>query len=145
MNQELRRSTFLVERGRVRMFARAIGERGTVHDDLDVALAAGHPDLLVPPTFFFTIEIEDPEVFGHLADVGVEPHETVLHGEQRFTYRAPVHAGDTLEVVPRMGEVQAKKGGALLVVESATSFLRDGEEVALGTTVLVVQRPGGAS
>lgn len=127
------------------MFARAIGERGSVHDDLDVAMAAGHPDLVVPPTFFFTVEIEDPDGFALLADVGVAPHETVLHGEQRFTYREPVHAGDTLRVVPRLGEVQSKKGGALLVIERLTSFLRGGEEVALGTTVLVVQRPGGAA
>lgn len=138
-------STFVVERGRVRMFARAIGERGSVHDDLDVARGAGHPDLVVPPTFFFTVEVEDPDGFAFLADVGVRPDETVLHGEQRFEYRSPVHAGDVLEVVPRLGEVRSKKGGALLVVERRTSFLRGRDEVAVGTTVLVVQRPGGSA
>jgi hypothetical protein len=135
-------TTFTVERGRVRMFARAIGERGTVHDDLDVARAAGHPDLLVPPTFFFTAEIEEPDAFAFVAAHGVGPDETILHGEQRFEYHAPVHAGDVLEVVPGEGVSTVKKGGAMLLVERSTRYLRDGQEVARSTTVLVVPREG---
>lgn len=133
-------STFTVERGRVRLFAQVVGERGTVHDDLDVARAAGHPDLLVPPTFFYSAEIEDPEGFAFLADLGVCPDETILHGEQRFEYLADVHAGDTLLVEPRVGSVQPKKGGTMLMVERLTEFRRDGELVARGATTLVILR-----
>jgi len=111
-----------------------------VHDDLAVARAAGHPDLLVPPTFFFTAEIEEPDAFAFVADHGVGPDETILHGEQRFDYRAPVHAGDVLEIVPGESTATAKKGGALLLLERSTVFLRDGQEVARSMTLLVVPR-----
>ena len=44
----------------------------------------------------------------------------VLHGEQRFTYRAPVMVGDTLRFEPRIASITDKKGGAmtLAVVET---------------------------
>ena len=37
---------------------------------------------------------------------------SVLHGEQRFTYRAPVMVGDTLRFEPRIASITDKKGGA---------------------------------
>ncbi len=40
-----------MERGRLRMFAAAIGETDPIYTDVEAARAAGHPDLPVPPTF----------------------------------------------------------------------------------------------
>ena len=40
-----------VEKGRLRFFAKAIGETDPVYFDEKAAKAAGHPGLLVPPTF----------------------------------------------------------------------------------------------
>ena len=40
----------------------------------------------------------------------------ILHGEQSFTYRAPVVVGDTLTFRSRVTGVTDKKGGAMTLV-----------------------------
>ena len=42
---------YLVGREKVREFALAVGEGASVCHDIDAARAAGHPDLVAPPTF----------------------------------------------------------------------------------------------
>ena len=63
---------FEVERGRLRAFARAIGEPDPIYSDLDAARAAGHRDLPVPPTFFFGMTLEAERPFDYLEHLGVE-------------------------------------------------------------------------
>ena len=79
---------FDVERGRLRAFARSIGETDPIYHDVDAARAAGHRDLLVPPTFFFSMTLETDEPFGYLKTLGVDLR-FVLHGEQSFDYQRP--------------------------------------------------------
>ena len=81
--------------GRLRFFAKAIGETNPVYTDVDAAQAAGHRDLPVPPTFLFGIELDSPDPFGWLSGIGVDLRR-VLHGEQSFTYHSPAYAGDVL-------------------------------------------------
>lgn len=136
--------TVTVERGRLRMFAHVIGETDPVYVDLAAARAAGHPDLPVPPTFFFSLEMESPDPWGYLADLGVDLRR-VLHGEQEFTYHAMVHAGDTVELRPRIVDVYTRKGGALEFLVKRTDVVRDDRLVAEATAVIVVRDPEVAS
>jgi hypothetical protein len=134
-----------VDAGRLRFFAKAIGETNPVFTDLAAAKAAGHRDLPVPPTFLFGIELESPDSFAWLADIGVDLRR-VLHGEQTFTYHSPAVAGDVLTSTPRIGNVYGKKGGALEFIEKASTVTRqDGSVVAELTTVIVVRNPARAS
>jgi acyl dehydratase len=89
-----------VARDRLVFFAEATGQRDPVYRDLDAAKAAGHPDLPIPPSFYFSLELEYPDAFGWLTALGVDLRH-VLHGEQSFTYHALAHAGDTLTCSPR--------------------------------------------
>ncbi|MFE6157785.1 MaoC family dehydratase N-terminal domain-containing protein [Streptomyces sp. NPDC056486] len=131
--------TLLVERGRLRSFARAIGECDPVYTDLAAARAAGHPDLPVPPTFLFGVELEQPDPFAYLTELGVDLRQ-VLHGEQSFTYHAIAHAGDTLTARPEIIDVLSKKGGALdLLVKETTVTRSDGSPVAELRSVTVVR------
>lgn len=50
-----------VERGRLALFARVTGQTDPVYTDVAAARAAGHPDLPVPPTFIFGLELEAPD------------------------------------------------------------------------------------
>lgn len=130
-----------VERGRLRLFATAIGESDPVYTDLDVARSAGHRDLPVPPTFLFSLEFEQPDPFRYLTRLGVDL-QNVLHGEQSFTYHRVAHAGDRLVVQPRIADVFAKKGGALeFVVKETTVSAADGRPVADLRAVFVVRHP----
>ena len=129
-----------VERGRLRFFATAIGETDPVYTDVDAARAAGHPDLPVPPTFFFSLGLEAPDPFRYLEDLGVDLR-LVLHGEQAFTYHRLAHAGDRLTLHDRIVDVYEKKGGALEFMVKETDIARGDELVAQTRTVVVVRNP----
>jgi acyl dehydratase len=136
--------TMTVDAGRLRFFAKAIGETNPVFTDPEAAKAAGHRDLPVPPTFLFGIELESPDPFAWLSGMGVDLRR-VLHGEQSFTYHSPAVAGDVLTVTPRIGNVYSKKGGALDFIEKSSTVTREnGDLVAELKTVIVVRNPGTA-
>src|ERR1700732_3137492 len=87
IGKELPPLTLTVDAGRLRYFAKAIGETNPVFTDLETAKAAGQRDLPVPPTYLFGIELESPDPFAWLAGIGVDLRR-VLHGEQSFTYHS---------------------------------------------------------
>jgi acyl dehydratase len=141
---ELPATPLTVDAGRLRFFAKAIGETNPLYTDVDAAKAAGYADLPVPPTFLFAIELENPDQFGWVADQGIDPR-FVLHGEQSFTYHSIAHAGDTLTATPRIVDVYSKKGGALEFIVKNTAVTRaDGSAVADLETVIVVRNPESA-
>jgi acyl dehydratase len=134
---ELSAVDVLVERGRLRAFAAAVGETDPVYSDPDAARAAGHPDVLAMPTFLFSLELEAPDPLGWVDEVGADLRG-VLHGEQTFTYHAPVHAGDTIAVRPRIAAAYAKNERMDFVVKH-TDFLRDGELVGSSDSLIVLR------
>jgi acyl dehydratase len=137
--------TLVVTRSRLRAFARATGQHDPRYTDVDAAKQAGHRDLPVPPTFFFSIELESPDPFGFLTGLGIDLR-AVLHGEQEFTYHRMAYAGDELSTRSRITDVYEKKGGALqFVVRETTVTNADGALVAsLRGTTVVRQLPGAA-
>jgi acyl dehydratase len=136
--------TLTVDAGRLRFFAKAIGENNPLYTDVAVAKAAGYADLPVPPTFLFSIELENPDQFRWVVDQGIDPR-LVLHGEQSFTYHSIAHAGDTLTATPRIVDAYSKKGGALQFIVKNTAVTRaDGSAVADLETVIVVRNPGAS-
>ena len=137
IGHELPPSTMTVERGRLRFFARAIGQTDPVYTDLEAAHAAGYADLPAPPTFLFSAELDSHASFA-LLDLLKIPLANVLHGEQAFTYHRPVCAGDTITIRPRITDIYDKKGGALeFVVKTAEARNQRDELVAELRTVLV--------
>lgn len=120
-----------IERGRLRLFAKAIGETDPVYTDVDAARRAGHPDLPVPPSFLGNaIELDIPNPLDWLLALGVDTTST-LHGEQSFVYHAMVHAGDSLVLHRKIADVYTKKGGALEFVVKQTDIKRGDELVAV--------------
>lgn len=141
IGMDLGTMTVDVERGRLRFFAQATGQTDPVYTDLDAAQAAGHPDLPVPPTFFFTLELEARDGFGYLQTMGVDLRR-LLHGEQRLTYHRVAHAGERLTLSSRISDITAKKGGAMELITRLTKVVDEkGEPVAESTGVLVVRNP----
>jgi len=111
--------TTTVDAGRLRFFAKATGQDDPVYTDDDVARAAGHRGLPVPPTFFFCLEMDSPRPAAMRELLGIDIGR-VLHGEQGFTYHAMACAGDVLRFEPRITDIYAKKGGALEFVVRET-------------------------
>ncbi|SFB63849.1 Acyl dehydratase [Amycolatopsis marina] len=136
--------TMLVERGRLRLFAKATGQTDPIYHDVEAALAAGHPDIPVPPTFLCALQNERPDPFDWLDAIGVDLRD-VLHGEQSFTFHSMAYAGDVLTARGRIEDVYSKKGGALQFIARGTTVHDDsGRRVAeLNDLVVVRAREDG--
>lgn len=135
----------LITRSRLRLFAKATGQTGPQFVDVDAAHAAGHRDLPVPPTFFFSAELERPDPFDYLDGFGIDLR-TVLHGEQRFEYYRTAFAGDELSTSSVVTDVYEKKGGALQFMVTTTSVSdQDGNTVAVMQNTLVAREMSGVS
>ena len=120
----------LVERGRLKFFAKATGQTDPVYLDLAAAQAAGHPDLPVPPTFLFCLEMDAPDPAAIRNLLGMD-YRRLLHGEQGFTFHRLAHAGDVLRYEQRIDDIYDKKGGALEFVVRKTRITNQrGESVA---------------
>jgi hypothetical protein len=129
----------VVERSQLQFFASAIGEEDAAYVDVDAARSAGHPDLVVPPTFFFSLELKRPDPHAALRAAGADLSQ-ILHGEQSFEYHLLAHAGDELHFLPRITDYQEKKGGALAFLTRTTSVTRQGEPVADLVNVAAIRR-----
>lgn len=137
--------TRIVEKGRLRFFAKAIGETNPVYQDEEAAKAAGWRSLPVPPTFLFCLDIERDAPSDYMEMMGIELGK-VLHGEQRFDYHHMACAGDRLTFRSQITDIYQKKAGALeFVVRDTAVFLQTGQPEAiriadLRSTILVRHR-----
>jgi acyl dehydratase len=132
--------TARVEPGRLRYFLNTLGEQNPVYRDETAARAAGYSAMPAPPTYLFCLELMDAErPFEFLTELNIDLAR-VLHGEQRFSYHAPVVVGDTLTFQSRVTDVTDKKGGAMtmVVVETAVTN-QHGAHVADTARTIVVR------
>ncbi len=132
--------TARVEPGRLRYFLNTLGERNPVYRDEQVARTEGYSATPVPPTYLFCLEMMDAErPFEFLTEMKIDLAR-VLHGEQRFTYHAPVVVGDTLTFESRVTDVTDKKGGAMTMVVVETRITNQhGAHVADSARTIVVR------
>ena len=135
----LPKATLEIEKGRLRFFAKAIGETDPIYTDEAAAKAAGYSTLPAPPTFIFAAELDADTALAALKDMGVSLAR-ILHGEQQFTYFAPVCAGDTIAVDSKFTDIYDKKNGALeFVVKESSVTNQHGKRVAEMRSVIVVR------
>lgn len=139
VGQRLKPFTVTAERGQLAFFAQVIGLDDPVYSDVDAARAAGHPDILIPPTFYFSLELQRTDSHELINRLGFD-RRAFLHGEERFTYHAVAHAGDALVLESEYTDYYEKKGGALKFVNRRTTVTRNGELIAELDNVLAVRQ-----
>ncbi|GII03070.1 MaoC family dehydratase N-terminal domain-containing protein [Planobispora takensis] len=128
-----------VSRVKIREFATAIGDSNPIYHDRGAAQAAGHPDVVAPPTFPIVFSLSggailaDPELGLNFA--------MVVHGEQRFEYRRPIHAGDELVSVSTVTDIRSVGRNEFITVRSDVTTV-EGELVC--TTYNTIVERGGA-
>ena len=128
-----------VEAGRLRLFAKAIGETRPEYLNEAAARAAGLPGIPAPPTFVVSLDLEMAEPFKWLTDMGVDIVH-VLHGGERLRYLAPVYAGDTLTFRSRVADILTKKSSSKAFVVKETEVVKqEGTKVAELRATLVVR------
>ena len=130
-------AVYEVGRGKIAEFARAIGSDDPLHRDAEAARAAGHPDVIAPPTFAIALTLEAAMVVLDDPDVSLD-YSRVVHGEQRFTHHRPIRAGDRLVATTTIEAVRSMAGNDMLTtrVDVATE---DGEPVCTATSMLVAR------
>jgi acyl dehydratase len=128
-----------VAAGRLRRFAEATGETRAEYVDDEAARAAGHPALPAPPTFVLCLDLEVPEPFKWITEMGVDIAQ-VLHGSERFRYFAPVYAGDRLTYRSRIADILQKKSSKKAFVVKETDVTNQhGVKVAEMRATIVVR------
>lgn len=123
-------TTAQLEKGRLRFFAKAIGETNPIYTDEAAAMAAGYTPLPMPPTFLFCLEGEGRDLVENLNIFGFDLGR-ILHAEQGFVYHKPAVAGDTLAFDTKVADVYEKAGGRLQFVVNETRVTNQhGEHIA---------------
>ena len=143
MNPELQGRVFpptgpyLVGREKIREFARAVLATSPLNVDVEAARAAGHADLLAPPTF--PVVVQELTLAQLLAepDAGID-FSRVVHGDQRFSYTRPVVAGDELTATLTVSSVKSLGAHSMVTAESVITDAQ-GEHVVTAISTLVVR------
>jgi acyl dehydratase len=126
-----------VGREKIRQFADAIGDPSPLYRDPEAARAAGHPDVIAPPTFAVVLSMGAAAQAVHDPGLGLD-YSKVLHGEQRFVYDRPVRAGDRLQVVVTVEDIRVKAGNDFMTTRGEISTV-DGEHVCTAYSTLVAR------
>jgi acyl dehydratase len=129
-----------VGREKLREFAVALGETDPVYHDEQAARAAGHPDLPAVPTFPVVISFRAGAMVNGDPELGLD-YSRVVHGEQAFTYRRPVRAGDRLLATSRAAAIETKGRHELLTIATRIGT-EDGEPVCEATSLLISRGTG---
>ncbi len=108
-----------------------------MYRDAEAARAAGHPDVIAPPTFAIAVSLEAAMVVLDDPDVALD-YSRVVHGEQRFVHHRPIRAGDRLVATTTIDAARTVAGNDLLTARVDLAS-EDGEPVCTATSMLVAR------
>jgi len=131
-----------VEKGKLKLFSKAIGETAAVYVDEAAAMSFGYRSLPVPPTFLFCLEMERAEPYDWMLELEI-PLGNVLHAGQSFTYHETACAGDILQFSGEIIDVYGKKNNELqFIVHRNYVCFSGGAAVAEFDRTIVIQTRG---
>ena len=128
---------YLVGREKVREFSRAVFATNPINHDPEAARAAGHADIVAPPTF--AVVVQEATLAQLLAepDAGID-FTRVVHGDQRFSFSRPIVAGDSLTATLAVTSIKTLGGHSMVTAES-TIVDAAGAHVVTAISTLVVR------
>ena len=120
---------------KIREFADAIGDPSPVYRDAEAARAAGHPDVIAPPTFAIVISMASTG--GAVGDPGLGiNYAMVVHGEQQFQYSRPLGPSDVVTAQTTISGIRSV--GSLSMMTTSTEIRTTaGEHVCTAVSTLV--------
>ncbi len=127
---------YAVSAAQIAAFADAVGSHDPVHHDAEAARAAGHPDVIAPPTFAVTIAQQCDRAYIVDPEAGID-YSRVVHGEQRFLHHRPITAGDELTGELTIDTIRMAGGHAM--ISTRTELTAEGEPVCTATSTIVVR------
>jgi len=130
-----------VERGRIKDFARALGDLNPFYLDDHVGAASEWGDVIAPPSFPITFRDETADSAALLRDLGVDISR-VLHGEQEFELFRQLTPGETYLCRAKVVDIYDKTGRSgpmAFVVREIAVTDRTGEMVATMRQTTVIR------
>jgi len=124
-----------VSRVKVAEFADAIGDPNPAFHDRAAAQATGYPDVIAPPTFAVVVAMASSRTAVGDPGLGLN-YAMVVHGEQRFDYSRPLHAGDVVTAQSTISAIREVGSITMLTTETQIRTV-DGEHVCTGFSTLV--------
>jgi acyl dehydratase len=130
-----------ISRVKLTEFADAIGDPNPLYRDRAAAVEAGFPDVIAPPTFPIVISMASSGQA--MADPGLNlNYAMVVHGEQRFEYQRPLHAGEVVTAEVTIADIRDIGRNSVMTTSTKISTL-NGEHVCTAHATLVER--GGAA
>jgi acyl dehydratase len=129
-----------VERGKIKEFARAIGDDDPLYLDDRVGAASAWGDVIAPPTFSITFRDEAADTAAFLKELGTDISR-ILHGEQEFEIFRPLQPGQTYLCRAKIVDIYEKAGrsGPMAFVVRETTIADGSNEIVAtmrGVTVV---------
>ncbi len=130
-------AVYEVGRAKIAEFALAIGDDSPVYRDAEAARAAGHPDVVAPPTFAIVVTMDAAKVVLADPEVGLD-FSRVVHGDQKFVHHRPIRAGDRLVSTATIDGARSVAGNDLLTTRVDVAD-EAGEPVCTAVMTLVAR------
>jgi acyl dehydratase len=124
-----------VSRVKIAEFADAIGDKNPLYRDRAAAQAAGHPDVIAPPTMAIVISTASNRSLISDPGLGLN-YAMVVHGEQRFEYSRQIQAGDVLTAQATISDIRQAGRNVLLTTRTEIRTTA-GEHVCTTVNTLV--------
>lgn len=120
----------------IRNFATAVKNTHPLHHDIEAARAAGHKDLVAPPTFLVSIAQRAEALMVNDPEANVD-FSRVVHADQRFTHHRSVVAGDELYATATVGSVKELAGNRLITTHVEITTAQRAPVATIASTLLI--------
>ena len=127
---------FEIEKGAIRSFAHAIGDKNPLYYDEAYAKAKGYKSIVAPLTFPTTFRGQIPKWFQDL------DRNLLLHGEQVYQYKRRLCAGETITLTDKVIDVyekQSKNGKLTFIVRERKGFDISNNEIFKEQMTLIIR------
>jgi len=141
IGKELPEQSFEIEKGKIREFARAIGDKNPLYYDENKAREAGFEGLAIPPTLPTVFTMASGMLMNVIKDLKIDLAK-LLHGGQEFDYINPIKPGDTVTGKTKITNVIEKsgKGGTMDLIVLETTYVNQSYQTVLRDKCTIVVR-----
>ena len=132
--------SMVIERGKIKEFAMAIGDDNPIYYEKDAARKGGFKDITVPPTFFTVIDMWAGPNFEEICqELQLDP-VMVLHGEQEYEYFYNIYTGDEIKAISTVQDVTTRTGGAggmNIILMETNYYNQNGQKVMISQSKVI--------
>jgi hypothetical protein len=99
---------FVIERGKIREFAKVLGLKNKMYYDINFARKHGYRDIPIPPTFPTVFDYwNEKDLYMLFKELNINITK-VLHGEQAYEYVEQMYANDRIQGLLTIENMKSK-------------------------------------